>query len=89
VIITGPTGIGKSYIGCALGNKACRDGYSVLFCRASRLFDELNQARADGTLPLRLKRLAKADVLILDDFGAHVLNAAERRNLSEILPTSP
>lgn len=85
VIITGPTGIGKSWISCALGNQACRDGYSVLFKRASRLYDELNQARADGTLPLLLKRLAKADVLVIDDFGGHVLSAAERRHLIEVL----
>jgi DNA replication protein DnaC len=85
VIVTGPTGIGKSWIACALGNQACRDGYRVLFRRASRLYDELGQARADGTLPLLLKRLAKAEVLILDDFGGHALNAAERRHLSEVL----
>jgi DNA replication protein DnaC len=85
IIITGPTGVGKSYIACALGNKACRDGHSVLFRRASRLYDELGQARADGTLPLLLKRLAKAEVLILDDFGSHTLNATERRHLVEVL----
>lgn len=85
VILTGQTGVGKSYIACALGNKACRDGYGVLFKRASRLYDELGQARADGTLPLLLKRLAKADVLILDDFGSHALSAAERRHLTEVL----
>jgi len=85
VIITGPTGIGKSYIACALGNQACRDGYSVLFRRASRLYDELAQTRADGTQPLLLKRLAKADVLVIDDFGSHALSAAERRHLLEVL----
>jgi DNA replication protein DnaC len=85
VILTGPTGVGKSYIACALGNKACRDGHSVLFRRASRLYDELGQARADGTLPLLLKRLAKAAVLIIDDFGSHTLSAAERRHLTEVL----
>jgi DNA replication protein DnaC len=85
VILTGETGVGKSYIACALGNKACRDGYSVLFRRASRLYDELGQARADGTLPLLLRRLAKADVLILDDFGSHTLSATERRHLIEVL----
>jgi DNA replication protein DnaC len=85
VIVTGQTGVGKTYIACALGNKACRDGYTVLFRRASRLYDELGQARADGTLPLLLKRLAKADVLILDDFGGHALNATERRHLVEVL----
>jgi DNA replication protein DnaC len=85
VILSGQTGVGKTYIACALGNKSCRDGYTVLFRRASRLYDELGQARADGTLPLLLKRLAKADVLILDDFGSHVLNATERRHLVEVL----
>lgn len=85
VILTGETGVGKSYVACALGNKACRDGYSVLFRRASRLYDELAQARADGTQPLLLKRLAKADVLIIDDFGSHVLSATERRHLIEVL----
>lgn len=85
VILTGQTGVGKSYIACALGNKACRDGYSVLFRRASRLYDELGQARVDGTLPLLLKRLAKADVLIIDDFGSHALSATERRHLIEVL----
>jgi DNA replication protein DnaC len=85
VILTGPTGVGKSFIACALGNKACRDGFTVLFRRTSRLYDELGQARADGTLPLLLKRLAKASLLILDDFGGHALNAAERRHLIEVL----
>jgi DNA replication protein DnaC len=85
VIISGPTGVGKSYIACALGNKACRDGHGVLFRRTSRLLDELGQARADGTLPLVLKRLAKTEVLILDDFGSHALSATERRHLIEVL----
>jgi len=85
VILTGPTGIGKSWIACALGNKACRDGYRVLFRRASRLYDELGQARADGTLPLMFKRLAKTDVLVIDDFGGHALSATERRHLNEVL----
>jgi DNA replication protein DnaC len=51
ILLTGPTGVGKSYLACALGHKACRDGYSVVYRRASRLFDELAQARADGTYP--------------------------------------
>jgi DNA replication protein DnaC len=85
IIITGPTGIGKSWIGCALGNQACRDGYSVLFKRTSILYDELSQARADGTLPLALKRMSKFDVVVLDDFGGHVLSAADRRHLIDVL----
>jgi len=85
VVLTGPTGVGKSYLACALGQKACRDGHSVIYRRASRLFDELTQARADGTLPLLLRRLAKANVLILDDFGLEVLGPAERKGLLEVL----
>jgi DNA replication protein DnaC len=85
VIITGETGLGKSYLACALGQKACREGFSVVYRRASRLFDELAQARADGTYPLLLRRLAKAQVLVLDDFGLEVLAAAQRRDLLEVL----
>jgi len=85
VIVTGETGLGKSYLACALGQKACREGFSVAYRRASRLFDELAQARADGTYPLLLRRLAKTEVLILDDFGLEVLAAAQRRDLLEVL----
>jgi DNA replication protein DnaC len=85
IILTGPTGVGKSYVACALGQKACRDGYSVVYRRASRLFDEMAQARADGTYPHLLRRLAKAQVLILDDFGLEVLGAAQRKELLEVL----
>jgi DNA replication protein DnaC len=85
IILTGPTGVGKSYVACALGQKACRDGYSVVYRRASRLFDEMAQARADGTYPHLLRRLAKAQVLILDDFGLEVLGASQRKELLEVL----
>ncbi len=85
IILTGPTGVGKSYIACALGQKACRDGYGVLYKRTTRLFDELAQARADGTYTLVLRRIAKAPVLILDDFGMQPLTAAERKDLLEVL----
>ena len=85
VIVTGKTGVGKSYVACALGQKACREGYSVVYRRTSRLLDELAQARADGTLFQLLRRLAKTDVIVLDDFGMEVLNAAQRRDLLEVL----
>ena len=85
ILLTGPTGVGKSYLACALGQKACRDGYSVVYRRASRLFDELAQARADGTYPHLLRRLAKAQVLILDDFGLEPLAATQRKELLEVL----
>jgi DNA replication protein DnaC len=85
IILTGPTGVGKSYVACALGQKACRDGFTVVYRRATRLFDELAQARGDGTYPHLLRRLAKAQVLILDDFGLEPLGAAQRKELLEVL----
>jgi DNA replication protein DnaC len=85
VILTGPTGIGKTYLICALGEKACREGYKVLYARAPRLFGELYMARADGTYPRLLQKLAKLDVLIIDDLGAKPLDGAERLDLREIL----
>ena len=85
VIFTGKTGVGKSYLACALGQKACREGYTVAYRRASRLLDEVAQARADGTHFALLRRLAATDVLIIDDFGMEVLNAVQRKDLLEVL----
>ena len=85
VILTGPTGVGKSYLACALGQKACRDGLTVAYRRTSRLLDELAQARADGTHLLALRRLAKTQVLVLDDFGLEVLGPAQRKDLLEVI----
>jgi DNA replication protein DnaC len=85
LIITGATGLGKSYLACALGNKACRDGYTVAYRRTSRLFDELAQARTDGTYTTAMKRLAKTNVLILDDFGVEPLGARDRKELLEVI----
>ena len=84
VIITGPTGIGKTYLPCALGEKACREGYKVFYSRASRLFGDLYLARADGTYPRMLQKLAKFNVLIIDDLSS-ALDGNERRDLREIL----
>jgi len=83
--VTVPTGLGKSYLACALAHKACRDGYTVAYRRLSRLFDELAQARADGTYLTALRRLAKVQVIVLDDFGLEPLGAAERKVLLEVL----
>lgn len=85
IILSGPTGAGKSDLACALGNQACRDGYPVTYHRLPRLFDELAQARADGTYPDRLRRLATTPVIVLDDFGLAVLGARERKDLLEML----
>jgi DNA replication protein DnaC len=85
IILTGPAGAGKSHLACALGNKACRDGYTVLYRRTTRLLDELAQARADGSMPVLLRRFAKTNVLIIDDFGPTTLSANERRDFLEVL----
>jgi DNA replication protein DnaC len=85
VIITGLTGVGKTYLACALGNKACRDGYGTLYFRAPRLFDDLARAQADGTIGTLFTRLAKTPLLILDDFGTEPLDKGARRNLRELM----
>ena len=66
LMVTGPTGVGKSYLACALGQKACREGYTVEYYRVSRLFPELSLAKGDGRYSTMLRRLAKTDLLILD-----------------------
>lgn len=85
LIVTGPTGIGKTFLPCALGEKACREGYKVLYTRAPRLFGQLYQAAADGTYPRLLQRLAKTDLLIIDDLGCSPLKGEERHDLREVL----
>lgn len=84
-LITGPTGAGKSYLACALGHKACREGYSVHYVRAPRLFQELATARGDGRYLKLLSSLAKADLLILDDWGTARLLDDQRHDLLEIV----
>jgi DNA replication protein DnaC len=85
IAITGMTGTGKSYVACALGQQACRRGYRTLYRRASRLTDELTLARADGTHVRLLSKLARVDVLIIDDWGHTALREQERHDLLEIL----
>ena len=84
LIITGSTGLGKTWLPCALGEKACREGYKVFYSRAPRLFGDLYLAKADGTYPRVLQKLAKFELLIIDDLGSP-LDAKERRDLREIL----
>jgi DNA replication protein DnaC len=85
LIIEGPTGVGKSWLACALGNKACRDNRSVLYQRAPRLFADLALARGDGRHPRLMRRLAKVRLLILDDWGLETFAADQRRDLLEIV----
>lgn len=85
VIVTGATGTGKSYIACALAHQACRKGFRAIYRRVPRLFDELRLARVDGSYPRLLARLAKIDVLVLDDFAIAPLTDEGRRDLLEIL----
>ena len=84
VLFTGPTGIGKSWLGQALAHKACRDGYSVLYRSAAKLFRDLAEARADGSLGRLLESIARTDVLLVDDFAMAGLNDDERRSFLEI-----
>lgn len=85
ILISGPTGTGKSYLACALGHGACRLGLSTRFYRFSRLLGELALARADGSYAKLLDRLAKAQLLILDDFGLAPLTDTQRHDVLELL----
>ena len=83
--LTGPTGTGKSWLACAVGQQACRQGWSVRYERTTRLLESLRMAHGDGSYPKRLAGLAKVDLLILDDFGLKPLTQTERHDLLEII----
>jgi len=85
LIITGPTGAGKTYLACALGHKACRQGFSVQYHRTPRLFQDLALAKGDGRYPKLMRGLAKTDLLIRDDWGTALLTDEQRRDLFEII----
>ena len=83
--LVGPSGVGKSWLACAIGQKACRDNRSVVYHRWPKLCEDLALARGDGRHPRLLKSLGRADLLILDDFGLEPLDATSRHDLLEIL----
>ena len=85
VLITGATGLGKTWLACALAQQAARSGFSVLYVRAPRLLDELHVAHGDGSFGRRLAQLARIDVLLIDDFAIAPISASERNDLLELL----
>jgi DNA replication protein DnaC len=85
VLVSGPAGVGKTYIACALGNAAARAGYTVLYVRAPRLFESLQQSRGDGSHLKSLARLSRVQLLIIDDFLLTPLSDSERRDLLEVI----
>jgi DNA replication protein DnaC len=85
VVITGATGVGKTYLACAFAQHACRRGHRTLYRRAPRLFEELRLAHADGSYPRLLARFARAEVLVIDDWGLAPVQDMERRDLLEIM----
>jgi DNA replication protein DnaC len=84
-LITGPTGTGKTHLGCALGHQGCRDGYRTYYYSATKLFRELHTAEADGSLGKLLKKLARASLLVIDDLGIAGVSSKQYRDLLEIL----
>jgi DNA replication protein DnaC len=84
-LITGPTGSGKTYLACALAQQACRDGHRVGYYYAPKLFRELQNAQADGSLLKLLKRLNRAALIVIDDFGIAAVAGKQYRDLLEIL----
>jgi DNA replication protein DnaC len=85
LIITGPTGVGKSYLACAFAQKACREGFSALYLRMTKLFEDMSLAKGDGRYLKLLTSFAKADLLVLDDYGLMPLNQEQRHDFLEIL----
>ena len=85
ILVTGPTGVGKTWLACALAHKACREGYSSYYIRLPRLLQELDVGRADGRFASIMRQLGKTDVLVMDDWGLATLTDQHRRDLLEIL----
>ena len=84
LLISGPTGAGKTFLACALAQKACREGFRTLYLRSPQFFYQIALARADGSYGSLMKRLSKAHLLVLDDLALTPLNDTERRDLLEV-----
>jgi DNA replication protein DnaC len=85
ILITGPTGIGKSYIACAIGHQACMNGFKVMYNNAMKLFSRLKFAKADGTYAKELQKIQKQNIIIIDDFGLHPIDEQCKLILLELL----
>lgn len=85
IIITGATGVGKSFIACSIGNQACLNGFKVMYFNCMKLFAHLKLARVDGSYSKEIGKIQKQDLIILDDFGLHTLDSPARLILLEIL----
>jgi len=85
ILVTGPTGCGKTYLACVLATQACRLGYSVRYFRASRLLEALSIAHGDGRFSKLIRQLEKTDLLVFDDWGLETLSLGQRNDLLEIM----
>ena len=85
ILITGPTGVGKSFVACALGHQAVRSGFKVMYFNAVKLFAKLNMAKADETYAKQLKKIQKQNLIIIDDFGLHPIDEQSKLMLLELL----
>ena len=85
VLIIGPTGVGKTYLACALANQACREGHTTLYTRLPRLLSDIEDARAEGTYPKMMRKLSRVGVLVIDDWGLAPLGDRQRRDILEVL----
>jgi DNA replication protein DnaC len=85
LLISGPTGVGKTFLACAFAQKACREGFRTLYLRVPQLFYQIALARADGSYAILMKRLSKTHLLLIDDLGIAPLNDTERKDLLEVI----
>src|SRR3974377_1937141 len=89
LLVTGPCGVGKSWLSCALAQKACRDGYTVHYVRVPRLFADLDLAHGDGRFARLFRMLVRVDLLVLDDWGPDRLSPSQRPDLRDIVRERP